>query len=134
LIYASAPDKFSKNLQRQHCNSLKELRMEERTLLVRRQGRHLLRGLKLCITFFIGFSLLTLSAAIAATTTQQSSGQSIQSSSSYPQYTEGACILIAAQIKRFEQQQTSHTQPGMANFAGDHSTEDLPWLAELKTR
>jgi hypothetical protein len=26
------------------------------------------------------------------------------------------------------------TQPGMANFSGDHSAEYQPWLAELKSR
>lgn len=41
--------------------------MEERTLMVRRQGRHLLRYLKLCVavfTGFAGFNLLTLGAAM----------------------------------------------------------------------
>jgi len=83
------------------------------------QGQHLLRGLQLCIVFFTrvaSLGLLTLSAASAGQSTapnvylsaQQSTQQSLavhsQSDSHYPQYTEGACILISAQIKRFEQQ------------------------------
>lgn len=83
------------------------------------QSPRLRRGLQLYIAVFTrvtGLALLTLSATSAGQSTAQNIDQSAQqnyqhrsannsqSSNRHPQYTEGACILIAAQIKRFEQQ------------------------------